>query len=605
MDEEKLLQSAQALYKFMYKHSGMLHRSCVDVVCAFLRGKMTREEVLSLCGVYYYDLSVCSTAREKKVKEWESPENYIFLKKYGSYFDLNNPNFTTKTELELYLEEHKEEVEACKYEPKIVVTEKDIKGVLKRIARDYYVNEGCKRRFYDSDNARHASYLIMSFFNATKYTEERHRKKSQRYTVSRDEDKKRFYRSAKGRLACLPLYKLKKYIKQGRIVEDHGELQAKEDIPDGVYIRVGSYIEKHFPKIPKENKEALQRAFEEIRPCHMIIDRDFKKAYDPYYSNHQDTDGDKASNYSCMSGAGSMAQQFYGGIHGCKVVRWETDKGEQVGRCIMYEYNGQRHFVRIYGLYDYHRTMINMLTNEMKPNDLFGRDCVISGMKLETDWTGDTRTMYLDGNGYGISEVSTEDGTKWVVGTCYDYDCKSTDHDPLDCCEEDMCTCDNCGERINSDDGYWINDEFYCCSDCAHEAGYYYCEYCDDWGREDDGYWIDDNFYCCDDCAEAAGYERCRNCDEWHDKDDMIEINDEYYCCEDCANNDGYFCCLHCGDWSHSDNSETVVTEDGEYCCADCAERDGWTKVGEEWRWKEDVEEVKETEEPKEVVNED
>ena len=343
----------------------------------------------------------------------------------------------------------------------------------------------------------------------------------------------------------------------------------------------------------------------------MVIDTDFKKAYDPIYNNHQDTDGDKASNYSCMSGQGECAQQFYGGIHGCKVVRWETDKGDQVGRCIMYEYNGQRHFVRIYGIYDYHRTMLNMLQNEMHENDIFGRGCCIRDMELETDWTPETESMYLDGP-YGVKrcEDKNEDGnweTKYkVVEHNWDFDCNSTAHETLEYEEDEYYTCEHCGERVHQDDVWWCGDNTYCSEECANNDGWYRCQWCDEWEYEDDGVWVDDSeyFYCCDTHAEEAGYRRCENCGEWHHKDRMIEIEDNWYCDEDCANKCGLYQCAHCGEWCSESDENTIEINDDYYCCDECAKAEGYMRDSDGKWVEENEEEVKETEEPKEVVNE-
>lgn len=443
------------------------------------------------------------------------------------------------------------------------------------------------------------------FISSTQWTQENHRKQSQRYTVSRDEDRPVYYTSMEGRLAKLPCYKFKKYVKSGLVSWDD-ERRASAVFTDGIFVKIGRYIEKNYPKWPMETKEMLQKAFEEIKPCHMVIDRDFKKAYDPIYNNHQDTDGDKASNYSCMSGRGPEAQEFYGGIHGCSVVRFETEDGKQVGRCIMYEYKGQRHFIRIYGLYDYHRTMINLLQNEMKPNDLFGRNEYIDGMELETDWDWDTHLMYLDGNHYGYREVTKADNPdkpKFVVSTNYDCDCKTTNEGTIGDDDDDYYICDHCGHRVHSDDAFFVDDYVFCCTDCAHEDGWYACDQCGEWTHEDDGFWIDDNFYCDSDCARADGNEKCLFCGEWHSKDDMLDVGDEdYYCNDECAMKDGWKICDRCEDWVHEDYA--IEIDDKIYCSEYCAEQAGYVKVGEEWKRAEDEEEVKETKEPKEVVNE-
>lgn len=260
----------------------------------------------------------------------------------------------------------------------------------------------------------------------------------------------------------------------------------------------------------------------------MIIDEKFETAYAPCYNSHQDTDGDKASNYSCMSGNGTQAQDFYGKIHGCKVVRWELDNGEQVGRCIMYEWNGRRHFIRIYGRFEYHRTMINMLEAQMKEGDMFGRRFAIDDIKLETDMDWDTNAMYLDGDCYGLRN----EGDNWyMVANNYDTDCKTTSGETLESLVEDYCTCERCGRRRANDDGIWVGDYFYCDSECAEEDGWRCCERCGEWVSENDAIWVEGvGYYCSESCAERAGYGHDTYYGEWVDASDLGQTeNREYY----------------------------------------------------------------------------
>ena len=241
-----------------------------------------------------------------------------------------------------------------------------------------------------------------------------------------------FYIAKNGRLAYVARQKAQTLIKRGKIVN----FKATEEIKGGVYVkhrRIIADLNRSGRQLYSPVQRALEYYFDEQLPCKMIIDTDFRKAYEPTYHGCMSTDGDLANEESCMSGRGNEAQEFYGGIHGCKVARFETEDGEQVGRCIMYEYNDIRHFIRIYGRGLYHRTMLNFIKDNMKENDLFGRSESIKGLRLETDWDDDTPNMYLDGNRYGITK--TEDG--WVVTTDYNYNGKSTSDETLEYVYED------------------------------------------------------------------------------------------------------------------------------------------------------------------------
>lgn len=378
------------------------------------------------------------------------------------------------------------------------------------------------KRIYSNDEAKRI--LKQNFLNYIKYTQIDKRKQPKKYTVSRDLDKDVYYETVEGRMARIKGYLYKKYMKKGMIDKN---MKAYETLPEGIFVKPMKLINKAIPKASEAMKLMLASLFEGIKECHMVIDTNFKIAYDPYYNNRQDTDGDKASNYSCMSGEGTRAQEFYGKIDGCKVVRWELDDGTQVGRCIMYEWEGKKHYIRIYGDYNYHRTMINMLEAQMQPDDLFGRDKKIKDIKLPTTMDYETPTMYLDGNHYGLKEI----GGKWyMVADNYELDCKTTNGDTIEYLLDDTNVCDHCGCRVHNDDGYWINDNFYCCSHCAEEAGYHECEHCGEWVHEDNAIWVDGSgYYCCETCARNAGYDYDNYNETWWDEDDLGETDDGKY----------------------------------------------------------------------------
>lgn len=590
-------RAIQAYVRVVYANTGYNHLTVIQTLYCLITNKIKKNDLTDfLLGAMKLD----GLMEDIKKKWCENKEFVLFTRKYAEPLDLEDFESTRH-----YIQNDVEALgikieDGEEFTGKIPV--KDILRVTRALSKRRTEVQYAKNMLNNPHGSNTPREYRQAFLEATKYTQERYRRKPKRYSVSYDEDKPVFYTSMEGRLAKLPYYKFKKYVKEGKIQEDY-ERRAREVIPDGTFVRVGKYIERNYPKWPMITKEALQRAFEEIKPCHMVIDRNFEKAYNPIYNDHQDTDGDKASNYSCMSGRGSEAQEFYGGIHGCSVVRFETDDGKQVGRCIMYEYKGQRHFIRIYGLYDYHRTMINLLQNEMKPDDLFGRNECIDGMELETDWDWDTHLMYLDGNHYGYREIQDGDKTKFIVGTNYNHDCKTTNEGTIGDDDDDYYVCDHCGHRVHSDDAFFVDDYIFCSTSCANEEGWYACDRCGEWVHEDDGFWIDDNFYCDDDCAEADGNRRCENCGEWHSKDDMLELGDaNYYCDDECAKKDGWKICDRCEDWVHEDDA--IEIDDKVYCSDYCAEEEGYVKIGGEWKVAEDEEVVKETEEPKEVANE-
>lgn len=342
-----------------------------------------------------------------------------------------------------------------------------------------------------------------------------------------------FYIAKNGRLAYVARQKAQTLIKRGKIVN----FKATEEIKGGVYVkhrRIIADLNRAGRQLYSPVQRALEYYFDEQLPCKMIIDTDFKKAYEPIYHGCMSTDGDLATEESCMSGRDTEADLFYGGIHGCKVVRFETEDGAQVGRCIMYEYNDIRHFIRIYGRGSYHRTMLNLIKDNMKEHDLFGRNESIKGLRLDTDWDSDTPNMYLDGARYGITQ--TEDG--WVVTTEYEYDGKSTRDESIGCVYEegDYCTCERCGCRVDSDDAYWCGDYSYCDSDCASADGWTWCERCGEAIWEDNGIRTEDgNVYCCASCANRDDYYKCPECGRFVYTDNLYSSEDgSISMCDDC-----------------------------------------------------------------------
>lgn len=419
--------------------------------------------------------------------------------------------------------------------------------------------------------------LARCFFDELKYRQKRKVKKK---STNHYQDWL-YYIAYDGRLARVPNTAKnptgRRLLKDKTIKEDDwGLLRAEDEIGAGQFVRIRPLLEELDPRNHwhESVKEAIAKFLEGGKQCKMIIDRNFEAAYEPDYDDDFCLDGDLVTGQSCMSEQGEYAQEFYGGINGCYVCRFENDDGEQVGRCIMYEYNGVRHFIRIYAYRDYARCALRLLRKEMKEGDLFGRNEAIPNMSLSTEWDSYTHTMYLDGNNYG---VNINEGT--VVNERdrdYDLNFKTTGNEELseyygDCGYH---CCNYCGEWVHEDSGIWVNDEFYCCDDCAECDGNRKCEHCGAW-ENGDGYEIDGCWYCCEDCANEDGWRRCNECGEWHgENEEVLEIDGEIYCNEECASNYGYVKCSKCGEYIRSWNSHKTST--GKWLCKSCAEDNGY-----------------------------
>ena len=141
-----------------------------------------------------------------------------------------------------------------------------------------------------------------------------------------------------------------------------------------------------------------------------------------------------------------------------------------------------------------------------------------------------------------------------------EYECNSQNGDAS---EVNRRSCEDCGDRVSEDDGYWIgrHEDSLVCSDCCND------HYIHAYGRGGNKYYIHNN-----DAVECNGeyYEAnyisdnnivCLEDGEYCEMDDAIyiESNSEYYHCDDhriCYTVDG----------EHELKDNCVELENGEYC---------------------------------------
>lgn len=361
-----------------------------------------------------------------------------------------------------------------------------------------------------------------------------------------------FYITSTGRLAYISKtgkdrYKYQRYINLKMI--DPETRKANCEIPGGLIVKHRRVLEKLFNHYPWRNcldskRQRLESLFDPAKLCRMVIDTDFNSAYKPDYYNNQQTEDDLATGKSCMSCNGEQAQLFYGGIPGCKVCRFIDDKKEgdkNVGRCIVYDNGSERHFIRIYGFYEYHRSMIDLIREEMRPQDVFGRGERID-INVKTSWDDDVKCLYID-SGYGIYRDSN--GDYWFRSKNYsiDSDGETTDLETVEnlCDDGDYMYCAYCDERVREEDATIACGNVYCCEECAENDGYHQCEYCYEWIYEEDVIVVEDGkVFCCDKCAERYGYEKCDICDVWRYETLHRTEHTHEWLCQECAEDRGY-----------------------------------------------------------------
>lgn len=125
--------------------------------------------------------------------------------------------------------------------------------------------------------------------------------------------------------------------------------------------------------------------------------------------------------------------------------------------------------------------------------------------------------------------------------------------------------CADCGAIINVDDKgnlipievleeneNYIKDYLgrYVCKDCMED--YAQCEDCGNWVKTDDGYFVgeNDDYFVCEDCF--GDYIQCEDCGHYHPSGDMYYVESGafgggYYVCDDCRYNGNYYICDDCG----------------------------------------------------------
>lgn len=144
--------------------------------------------------------------------------------------------------------------------------------------------------------------------------------------------------------------------------------------------------------------------------------------------------------------------------------------------------------------------------------------------------------------------------------------------------------CADCGAIINVDDEgnlvpievleeneNYIKDYLgrYVCKDCMED--YAQCEDCGNWVKTDDGYFVgeNDDYFVCEDCFED--YIQCEDCGHYHPSGDMYYVESGafgggYYVCDDCRYNGNYYVCDDCGNLFYYEDLHYDEYHDTNYC---------------------------------------
>lgn len=177
-------------------------------------------------------------------------------------------------------------------------------------------------------------------------------------------------------------------------------------------------------------------------------------------------------------------------------------------------------------------------------------------------------TNYQDYRYYSNVTLSrikgSENENMFQVGArpiCIECGCRHDYEENISCCsDEDRYVCEDCGDRLDEDDVYWVDGYAYC-RDCVS-----YCEWCEEYHRGDEHWIADREMWVCDTCY-CEDFEYCDECGDNVREATYIESED-IHVCRSCRAR--YFTlCYECGEYVR--DSE-VVTIDGNQYCERCAE---------------------------------
>ena len=316
---------------------------------------------------------------------------------------------------------------------------------------------------------------------------------------------------------------------RNRLAYTQNEDKGKRDIQ--TVTTLGKYLTRHFPHIPDHEVRNAVASYS-VGGCKIVsTTAEMIQAL---------MDGPS----SCMSNnwRGSNLDNHPYKVYDPRLgwgLAVRIEDGEVIGRALVYEHDGEKMFVRTYL-----RPSSSDRYSQADDNlNAWLRD---QGYEHASDWDGCLMRYYegrhdrplapyLDG-GIKDVEVIHRDGVK-LLRVCEngEYHFESQDGS---CTENsDSETCNDCGDRIDDGDGYWV----------GYDESDYVCQHC-----------CDNNYY--------YAYSRRGN-QRYINSDYVVHVGDEAY-------DEDYLCDnsivrLHDGECVHSDNAVYIESESEYYHCDD------------------------------------
>ena len=276
----------------------------------------------------------------------------------------------------------------------------------------------------------------------------------------------------------------------------------------------------------------------------------------------------------CSDGVNRHPYEAYDPKHGWHMaVRIEGD--ETVGRalCMTSPTDGKKYYVRTYarpssngGYSETDNGMENWLTEQGYHKLNYWRD----GERMAYHETSDHfLAPYLDG---GEKRVTIDAGAKAIViDSDGEYLCDQTGGCPTDD-SGDFFDCEDCGDRTDDNDGYWIGrgEDTRVCESCLNNHYVYV------YGRRGNQYYVHQDNAIYVDC-NSEHYD-----EDYLDDNEIVELNNgEYAPLDEAIEVDG--------DWYHIDDDRICRTEDTDEFlrvnngCWQCTESGNWYTDSIDW----------------------
>ena len=293
-----------------------------------------------------------------------------------------------------------------------------------------------------------------------------------------------------------------------------------------VITTVGKYITRHFPTMPDHevrNLVALYAAGESCKFVHTMAEM--------LYHLHRGPTSCMVGEREirCDDGERRHPYQVYDPKFGWHMaVRVEND--DTVGRALCID-NGvhEKYFVRTYAKTGGYSHADERLHAWLLEQGYKHRSSYMNGTKLAYYPTSDDfLAPYIDGGEQHVDIC----GDELHIDCGGDYECGQTGGAPSG---GDRVVCDDCGDRFDDGDGYWVGayEDVHVCSTCCDD-NYTYAysrrgnqQYI----RNDDTVAVNGDYYDTDYLADNNIVELANG--EYEELDNCVEIHGEWYHCDD------------------------------------------------------------------------